>query len=164
MVLPPPDLAAFASEWNDGLLHQRKRLVAHRIPVAICEALLTCLLATAILKGRLVLKLNDRSQRSFGDGSAYSDDARHVTTRVFDIWFIDPLPDDQPVRKLGVGPSSESVFMVNHLGDVYATGLNDRGQLGVGDSENKNTLTKVVFEEGVLVEKISAAEDHALSR
>jgi len=74
---------------------------------------------------------------------------------------IDPLPDDSPIRKLGVGPSSNSIFMVNDNGDTYATGLNDRGQLGVGDTDNRNTLTQVVIDTPA---QISAASTHTLAR
>ena len=76
---------------------------------------------------------------------------------------IDPLPDDSPIRKLGVGPSSDSVFFVNSNEDVYATGLNDRGQLGVGDTDNRNTLTLVEFGSQVVLNKISAGHDHTLA-
>lgn len=73
---------------------------------------------------------------------------------------IDPLPEDSPIRKLGVGPSAENVFMVNDNGDTFATGLNDIGQLGVGDTNNRNTLTAVVLDTPGI---ISAAESHTLA-
>ena len=77
---------------------------------------------------------------------------------------IDPLPDELPIRQVGVGPSSESAFFVNDNGDTYATGLNDRGQLGVGDNVNKNVLTLVDFDTTLEIEQISAAGDHAVAR
>ena len=78
---------------------------------------------------------------------------------------IDPLPDNSPVRKLGVGPSAESAFFINDLGKTYATGLNDKGQLGVGDLEDRNSLTLVIFPQGVVApEHISAAGSHTLGR
>lgn len=77
---------------------------------------------------------------------------------------IDPLPNGVPIRKLGVGPSSESAFFVNDNGIAYATGLNDRGQLGVGDNVNRNSLTEVDFGGGTEIAQISAAGDHTLSR
>lgn len=73
------------------------------------------------------------------------------------------IPNGLPIMKLGVGPSSESAFFIDSDGDVFATGLNDKGQLGVGGNENKNLLTKVNFDNGVKVELISASGDHALS-
>ena len=61
-----------------------------------------------------------------------------------------------------MGPSSESAFFIDSDGDVFATGLNDRGQLGVGDNVNKNLLTEVNFDDSIKVEMISASRDHAL--
>ncbi|KAL7537849.1 hypothetical protein ACHAXR_012514 [Thalassiosira sp. AJA248-18] len=78
---------------------------------------------------------------------------------------IEPLPNDVPIRVLGVGPSSESVFFVDGDGVTHATGLNDRGQLGVGDSVNRNRLTVVDFGFNQNpAQKISASGDHTLSR
>lgn len=78
---------------------------------------------------------------------------------------IDPLPDSSPVRKLGVGPSAESAFFINDLGNTYATGLNNVGQLGVGDLEDRSSLTLVIFPQGVVApEHISAAGSHTLGR
>lgn len=78
---------------------------------------------------------------------------------------VKPIPDNVPIRNLGVGPSSDSVFFVNDNGLVFATGLNDRGQLGVGDTENRNTLTLVDFgNDFVGNQQISASVDHTLSR
>ncbi|KAL3794288.1 hypothetical protein HJC23_012413 [Cyclotella cryptica] len=78
---------------------------------------------------------------------------------------VKPIPDNVPIRRLGVGPSSNSVFFVNDDGLVFATGLNDRGQLGVGDTENKNTLTLVEFGDNFVGnQQISASGDHTLSR
>ena len=48
---------------------------------------------------------------------------------------------------------------------TYATGLNDKGQLGVGDLEDRNSLTLVIFPQGVVApEHISAAGSHTLGR
>lgn len=83
---------------------------------------------------------------------------------------IDPLPADSqgfpsPIVRVGAGPSAESVFFLNAEGNTYATGLNDRGQLGVGDTLDRNTLTLVEFPDNAPVpEHISAAGDHTLSR
>ena len=63
-----------------------------------------------------------------------------------------------------MGPSAQSAFFVGEDGAVYGTGLNDRGQLGVGDTENRKVLTLVDFSEDVFVKHVSAAGDHTLSR
>mmetsp|Transcript_15832 Transcript_15832/g.38046 ORF Transcript_15832/g.38046 Transcript_15832/m.38046 type:complete len:1072 (-) Transcript_15832:137-3352(-) len=88
LVLPYPDLAKFTFKQNDSFLRRLKRLVTYRIPVAICKAFVTRFLQAAIIKGKLVLKLNDGSQLAFGDGSPCGDDPRPVTARVFDDWFF----------------------------------------------------------------------------
>ena len=72
-----------------------------------------------------------------------------------------PIPDNTPIRSLGVGPSATSAFFVNVAGNVYATGLNDRGQLGTGDTTDRNTLTRIDISRA---EQISASNDHTLSR
>jgi alpha-tubulin suppressor-like RCC1 family protein len=77
---------------------------------------------------------------------------------------LEPPPDQTPLIKLYGGPSSESVFFVSESGATYATGLNDKGQLGVGDQLNRNLITLVDFGEGAQVPKqISASGDHTLS-
>ena len=77
---------------------------------------------------------------------------------------IAPLPDDVGIEVLGVGPSSDSVFFVNQNGDVYATGLNDSGQLGVGDTDDKNTLTLVQWDIDERPVKVSASGSHTMFR
>jgi cyclopropane-fatty-acyl-phospholipid synthase len=88
MVLPPPDLARSNAERNDGLYRRLRHMITYRIPVAVCKSLVTRFLRSAISSGRLVLKLNDGSLLSFGDGSACGDDVRPVTARVYDDWFF----------------------------------------------------------------------------
>lgn len=70
----------------------------------------------------------------------------------------------KPIRKLGAGPSSESTFFIDDDGVAYGTGLNDRGQLGVGDTKNRNLLTVVAFSDDAFVQQMSAAGDHTVSR
>jgi cyclopropane-fatty-acyl-phospholipid synthase len=88
MVLPPPDLAMSNYARNDGPYRRLRRLLTYRLPVAICKALVTRFLKSAITRGRLVLKLNDGSLLTFGDGFACGDDSRPVTARVYDDWFF----------------------------------------------------------------------------
>ncbi|KAL7548553.1 hypothetical protein ACHAWF_011841 [Thalassiosira exigua] len=88
LVLPPPDLAKFTFEQNDSYFRRLKRLLTYRIPVAICKAFVTHFLRGAITKGQLVLKMNDGSKLTFGDGSICGDDPHPVTARVFDDWFF----------------------------------------------------------------------------
>ena len=66
-------------------------------------------------------------------------------------------------RLLGIGPSSQSVFFVTNDEFVWGTGLNNRGQLGTGDQENRNSPSRVKFRATVLMDLISAAEFHTLA-
>ena len=79
-----------------------------------------------------------------------------------------PIPDNTPIRRLGVGPSALSAFFVNTAGSIYATGLNDRGQLGTGDNTDRNTLTEIDLGSvgGIVVsaDQISVSSGHTLSR
>mmetsp|Transcript_3682 Transcript_3682/g.7125 ORF Transcript_3682/g.7125 Transcript_3682/m.7125 type:complete len:1073 (-) Transcript_3682:402-3620(-) len=88
LVLPPPDLAESTFDQNNSIIRRLKRLLTYRIPVAICKAFVTRFLKAAIIKGQLVLKLNDGSQLTFGDGSECEGDSRPVIARVFDDWFF----------------------------------------------------------------------------
>lgn len=77
---------------------------------------------------------------------------------------LEPLPDRTPLVKFYGGPSSESVFFMSGTGATYATGLNDKGQLGVGDQVDRNLITLVEYGDGALVPTlISASGDHTLS-
>ncbi len=119
MVLPPPDLARSNAERNDGPCRRLRRLLARRIPVAVCRALVTRFLRSAISSGRLVLKLNDGSLLSFGDGSACrgggGGDARPVTARVYDDWFFVRVATEYD---LGLARSyMAGHFLVEGLGD-----------------------------------------------
>lgn len=76
---------------------------------------------------------------------------------------VNPLPNELPVKMIGSGPSAESVFFVTDDERVWGMGLNDKGQLGTGDTENRNLPTPVKFEERVILEILSAAGDHTVA-
>jgi len=63
---------------------------------------------------------------------------------------------EEDILALYSGPSSESVFFVGAEGNTYGTGLNDRGQLGVGDTQDRNLPTLV----DVPLLSISASSTH----
>ena len=67
------------------------------------------------------------------------------------------------VRVLGTGPSAKSVFFLSDEKPVYGTGLNSKGQLGVGDMENRNTPSLVMVDNDADFGLISAGEDHTLA-
>jgi alpha-tubulin suppressor-like RCC1 family protein len=46
-------------------------------------------------------------------------------------------------------------------GNVWATGLNDHGQLGLGDTDNLNTWTQVTALSGIV--SIAAGEYHSIA-
>lgn len=101
-------------------------------------------------------------QNNFGQlgNGSYEDVLRTIVTFSDDI--------STPILRLGVGPSALSAFFVSIDGDIYTTGLNDRGQLGTGDTDNRNTLTKVDISStgasAISVGQISASNDHTLMR
>mmetsp|Transcript_19072 Transcript_19072/g.38504 ORF Transcript_19072/g.38504 Transcript_19072/m.38504 type:complete len:1108 (-) Transcript_19072:385-3708(-) len=88
MVLPPPDLAQFTHQQNNGFFRRLKHFLSYRIPVAICKAFVTSFLKGAITKGELRLRLNDGTTLSFGDKSEVGGDDQPVTARIFDDWFF----------------------------------------------------------------------------
>jgi len=71
------------------------------------------------------------------------------------------------VRLLGSGPSAQSQFFVtvdqSGIENVWGTGLNDRGQLGTGDLDNRDIPDRVKFDTMVIVDVLSAAEDHTIA-
>jgi len=74
------------------------------------------------------------------------------------------IPGGNFIKSLGVGPSAVSAFFVASDGVVYGTGRNNRGQLGVGDRDDRDSLDQVLFEfNGDDVTRVSAAFDHTLA-
>ena len=93
MVLPPPNLSIVPSSKSVLALpfqfmrwaHQR---LSYDLPVAICKRFIISFLGSAVKHGRLELKFNDGTLKSFGDGSRCGCDDSPVTIRVFDPWFF----------------------------------------------------------------------------
>jgi len=72
--------------------------------------------------------------------------------------------NDNPHRLLGVGPSSDSLFIFLADGSLLAAGRNDNGQLGVGDKIDRNEFTYVNFGTYVDVKQLSVSSDRTLCR
>jgi hypothetical protein len=131
-------------------------------PYLIPDVNVTIVSSFDAIRSSSYISFNDGSvgacgRNNFGQLGDGSNDDRARTV-------LEPLPDASPIRNVYVGPSSESVFFVSENGDTYATGLNDKAQLGVGDQLNRNILTLVDFgEEGQAPIEISASGDHTLS-
>ena len=66
------------------------------------------------------------------------------------------------IESVRSGPSSRSVFFETSDGRLYGTGLNDRGQLGVGDKSNRSTATEVQFNQDN-AERVSSSDTHTLA-
>jgi len=77
--------------------------------------------------------LNDVGQ--LGDGSLNDSDGTNVTIA-------------ENIIAVFSGPSSKSAFFHEGDGKIYGTGLNSRGQLGVGDSNSTDVPVEVEFSEG----------------
>lgn len=69
---------------------------------------------------------------------------------------------DDPVRRLGSGPSSQSVFFILDE-DVYAAGLNDRHQLGINEIGSREFPVKVDFQCEVDIEFVSSSGSHTVA-
>mmetsp|Transcript_3228 Transcript_3228/g.6164 ORF Transcript_3228/g.6164 Transcript_3228/m.6164 type:complete len:911 (+) Transcript_3228:156-2888(+) len=95
--------------------------------------------------------LNDVGQ--LGDGS-FDDKLR--TTVV--------IPGGVAILRIDSGPSASSAFFAGDDENLYATGLNDRGQLGLGDTTTRDTPTTVEFTEPVGIIDITASSTHSLLR
>jgi len=68
------------------------------------------------------------------------------------------------IERVRSGPSSRSVFFETSDGRLYGTGLNDRGQLGVGDKSNRSTPTEIQFNQGDNnAGGISSSDTHTLA-
>ena len=68
-----------------------------------------------------------------------------------------------PIAAVFAGPSALSSFFKTDDGKIYATGFNNRGQLGVGNKVNRDTPTKVDFGDSN-PSVVSAAEFHSVAR
>ncbi|KAL7541049.1 hypothetical protein ACHAXR_011428 [Thalassiosira sp. AJA248-18] len=64
---------------------------------------------------------------------------------------------------VGAGPSAASVFWITVDGTVYGNGLNDRGQLGVGDTFDSTVPVVVDFPNSADVAYISASNTHTVA-
>merc|ERR1711957_1088178 len=76
------------------------------------------------------------SDGQLGDGTL--DDSSDTSVDLDDI--------KSEITNVYAGPSAKSAFFVAADGMVYGTGLNDRGQLGVGDTDSTTVPEEVKFE------------------
>lgn len=61
---------------------------------------------------------------------------------IFEFRPIDTLPPSVRVKQIAC--STTHTVLLTETGDCYATGKNDKGQLGVGDNSNRNSYTKII--------------------
>lgn len=66
------------------------------------------------------------------------------------------------VIRLGSGPSAQSVFFITEDA-VFASGINDRYQLGIDEIGSRDTPVKVEFEGPVEIEFVSASGTHTVA-
>ena len=72
-----------------------------------------------------------------------------------------PFPTSaNDVVYVGSGPSAESVFYITEGGAAFGSGLNDKGQLGVGDIMNRNSPVLIQFPNSADIRDISASNTH----
>ena len=94
---------------------------------------------------------NDEGQ--LGDGTFLS------TSKKNPIVTVDLAAD---VRKLGSGPSSQSVFFIAD-GDVYAAGANDRFQLGIDEVGSQELPVRVLLDGYVDIAHLSSSGTHTVA-
>lgn len=66
------------------------------------------------------------------------------------------------IRRIGSGPSSQSVFFITDDA-VYASGLNDRYQLGIDKIGSEFSPVKVEFEGPVEINFVSSSGSHTVA-
>lgn len=93
------------------------------------------------------------SDGQLGDGTL--DDSFDASVNLDDI--------ESDIINVYAGPSARSAFFEAADGKVYGTGLNDRGQLGVGDTSNSNVPVEVRFRSDQAGSDISASDTHTLA-
>ena len=69
---------------------------------------------------------------------------------------------DGRANRLYGGPTAQTIFITTD-NSVWGTGLNDRGQVGVGDTQNRYLLTRVEFEGPVLIDLVLASTVHTVA-
>lgn len=87
-VLAPPDLTTTTQSSSNKVFRRLYQTLFHDVPVAICQRFIYYFLNQAVQKGKLRLKFNDGSTKSFGDGTPCGCDSSAVTLRIFDPWFF----------------------------------------------------------------------------
>lgn len=68
----------------------------------------------------------------------------------------------EEIVRIGSGPSSQSVFFITAEA-VYASGLNDRYQLGIDDIGSEFSPVEVKFEGPVEIEFVSSSGSHTVA-
>ncbi len=66
------------------------------------------------------------------------------------------------IVRLGSGPSSQSVFFIGEE-HVWASGLNDRYQLGINEIGSRAEPVMVEFEGPVEIEFVSSSGSHSVA-
>ncbi|KAL7469046.1 hypothetical protein ACHAXS_009293, partial [Conticribra weissflogii] len=136
--------------------------------------------SAALLSPSLLLDVNGDSVLAFEAGASSSyllfDDGSVAACGLNDVGqlgdgsFDDKLrttviiPGGVVILRIDSGPSASSAFFAGDDENLYATGLNDRGQLGVGDTSTRDTPTTVEYTEPVGIIDITASSTHSLSR
>lgn len=79
---------------------------------------------------------------------------------------ITTIGDAIEIHDIWSGASAKSAFFFAQDGKLYGTGLNDRGQLGVGDKNNRKDPKEVKFEDDSSTDRsayVSASKDHTFA-
>ena len=71
-------------------------------------------------------------------------------------------PPTEKIVRLGSGPSSQSVFFIGEDG-VWASGLNDRFQLGIVEIGSETKPVPVKFSGPVEIQFVSSSGSHTVA-
>ena len=89
---------------------------------------------------------NDKGQLGLGTTSSTQKSFVQVTENVSDVKHIE------------CGKETGFTYMLKNDGTLWSTGLNSHGQLGLGDSTNRNVFTQVTTD----VEQVACGDYHAM--
>ncbi|KAL3826438.1 hypothetical protein ACHAXA_011247 [Cyclostephanos tholiformis] len=108
----------------------------------------------------------ESSYMLFADGSVVAcglNDVGQLGDGTFDNSFgVLSIESGSGIIDIGSGPSARTVFYIKEDGTVSGNGMNNFGQLGVGDEIDRELPTEVIFKGGASIFYISAADTHTV--
>lgn len=108
----------------------------------------------------------ESSYMLFNDGSVVAcglNDVGQLGDGTFEnAFFTGAAQSGSGIVDIGTGPSARTVFYIKGDGTVSGNGMNNFGQLGVGDEVDSEFPVDVIFAGGATILYISAADTHTI--